>query len=108
MVDVRNVADAHLKALKAKSFERYAVVEGTYKFSQLGEILQGEFEKYGYKVTHKDMCKLTAWTVKWFNKDMRSFYADWDVKCHVKNNKAKAELDTFIIFYKKYDWLIFN
>ena len=97
MVDVRNVAEAHLKALTSKPFERYAMVEGTYKFSELGEILNGEFKKFGYKVTHKDMCKLTAWSVKWFNKDMRSFYADWDVRCHVKNAKAKAELDiTFI------------
>lgn len=100
MVDVRNVAEAHLKALTAKPFERYAMVENTYKFSDLGKILNEEFKPLGYKVTHKDMCKLTAWSVKWFNKDMRSFYADWDIKCHVKNDKAKSELGIDFISIK--------
>ena len=39
------------------------------------------------------MCKSTVWMGKWFNDDAKSFYADWDVKCHVVNDKAKKELE---------------
>ena len=92
LVDVRDVAEAHLKALEAKTFERYALNTQTLKMSEMGKAINAEFRQYGYKVGHKDMCKSTAWMAKFFVKDMRSFYADWNVKCHVKNDKAVKEL----------------
>ena len=49
-VDVRDVADAHIKALKSESGLRYALTEGTYKMSDLGKALDKEFAEYGYKV----------------------------------------------------------
>lgn len=92
IVDVRNVADAHIKALKAKPFERYAIVEDTYLFSECGMMMYDEFKQYGYNCTRKNMCKSTAWLAKIFVKDLRTYYACWNLRCHVKNDKAKREL----------------
>jgi len=101
IVDVRNVAEAHLKALKSMPFERYAMVEGTYKVSECGKLLYDEFSQYGYKCTRKDMCKATAWVAKIFIKDLRAFYSVWDVRCHVRNDKAKRELGIDFISAKE-------
>jgi nucleoside-diphosphate-sugar epimerase len=93
LVDVRDVADAHILALAAKPFERYALNERTILFPKIGEIINEEFKSKGYKkVSHKSMCKSTAWMAKFFSKDVKSFYADWNIKCHVKNDKAKETL----------------
>jgi nucleoside-diphosphate-sugar epimerase len=92
IVDVRNVAEAHLKAIDAKSNERYALAADTWKFSRIGRTISEEFKQYGYKVAQKDMCKCMAWMVKFFMKDMKEIYDAWNVRCHVKNDKAKKEL----------------
>lgn len=55
IVDVRNVADAHIKALTAKPNERYALNEGTYMFPELGKLIHEEFSQYGYKVSRKEL-----------------------------------------------------
>ena len=49
-VDVRDVADAHIKALKSESGLRYALTENTYKMADIGRFLHDEFSQYGYKV----------------------------------------------------------
>lgn len=49
-VDVRDVADAHIAALKAPSGLRYAVTYETYKLADIAQILNEEFGKFGYKV----------------------------------------------------------
>jgi nucleoside-diphosphate-sugar epimerase len=91
-VDVRDVADAHLKALEAKPFERYALNSETLKFSDVGNMIYDKFKPMGYCVTHKDMYKTTAWIAGCFSGAVGSIYADWGVKCHVKNDKARKEL----------------
>ena len=88
-VDVRDVADAHLKALKAEPNRRYIMSEDTYKLEDLGKIMHEEFSQYGYKVTHKPMWKSTAWLASFFIKDVKTYYSCWNVRCHVKNDAAK-------------------
>lgn len=92
MVDVRDVADAHLKALKAKPFQRYAMNENTYLFAECGQMFYEEFGQYGYNCTRKSMSKCMAWFAKCFVKELRSFYPLWDIRCHVKHDRAEKEL----------------
>lgn len=91
-IDVRDCADAHIRALEAKPFERYALTRGTYKFSEIGTIIRDNFEKMGYSVVYQDMYKLTAWAASFFDKDVDSIYNDWNVKCNILNDKATKEL----------------
>jgi dihydroflavonol-4-reductase len=92
VVDVRDCADAHLKALEAKPFERYALVSETLKLSEQGEIIRKEFEPMGYKVTHKDMYTFTAWLVSYFSTDVNGMYERWNIKFSINNDKATKEL----------------
>jgi dihydroflavonol-4-reductase len=50
-VDVRDVADAHVAALKAEGNQRYAVTQGTQKMIDFANNLSGEFGQYGYPVS---------------------------------------------------------
>jgi nucleoside-diphosphate-sugar epimerase len=92
VVDVRDVADAHIKALEAKPFERYALNSETLKLSEVGEIIRKEFEPMGYNVTYKDMYKFTAWLGSFVDVGVRGVYERWNINCHIKNDKAKKEL----------------
>ena len=101
IVDVRDVAEAHIKALTAKPNERYALNESTLLFPEMGRIIHEEFAQYGYKVSQKELCKSVAWLLKFSNKDMKATYASWGVNCHVKNNKARKELGIDFISAKQ-------
>ena len=92
VVDVHDVAEAHLKALKSKPGMRFAMNENTYSFSEMGEIVRDEFAQYGYSVSYKTMWKSTAWMASFFLRDAANFLRCWNVRCHVKNDRAKNEL----------------
>lgn len=91
-IDVRDCADAHMKALEAKPFERYALTRGTYKLSEIGTIINDNFKDLGYSVVYKDMWKATAWIASFIDKDIDSVYNDWNVRCNILNDKAVKEL----------------
>lgn len=50
-VDVRDVADAHVKALKAEGNQRYAITQGTQKMLDIANNLTSEFGQYEYPVS---------------------------------------------------------
>lgn len=58
-VDVRDVADAHIAALKSESNLRYALSEDTYKMLEIAETLSDEFGKFGYPVSLSFDCLST-------------------------------------------------
>jgi nucleoside-diphosphate-sugar epimerase len=93
IVDVRDVADAHFSALeKGKHLERYALNADTHNFSDLGDAVYKEFHDKGYKPRHNSMSKCLCYIGSMINKDAKMFYAQWDVRCHVKNDKSRKEL----------------
>lgn len=92
VVDVRDVADAHINALTAKGDERYALTEGTYSVKDLSLMIEKDFKGFGYKVATKELCTTLAWLLKNFNKDLKFFYSFWKHRCHIKNDKAVEEL----------------
>jgi nucleoside-diphosphate-sugar epimerase len=50
-VDVRDVAEAHVLALKAEGNLRYAITQGTQKMLDFATNLGSEFAQYGYSVS---------------------------------------------------------
>lgn len=90
--DVRDVADAHVAALTCKSGERIAITENTYMLHEITRIVYDLFGQYGYNITYKPMWTSTMWLASWFLKDAKSFYAMWDVKAVVSNEKSKKLL----------------
>ena len=50
LVDVRDVALAHLRALTGPANKRYALSTDTVKFNQIGVCLHNTFGQYGYKI----------------------------------------------------------
>jgi nucleoside-diphosphate-sugar epimerase len=50
IIDVRDVADAHIRALESEPYKRYALSTETVKFLAVGQILNDEFSKLGYRV----------------------------------------------------------
>lgn len=50
-VDVRDVADAHVKALKAEGNQRYAITQGTQRMLDFATNLSSEFGQYDYPVS---------------------------------------------------------
>mmetsp|Transcript_42751 Transcript_42751/g.50099 ORF Transcript_42751/g.50099 Transcript_42751/m.50099 type:complete len:283 (-) Transcript_42751:41-889(-) len=99
-VDVRDVADAHIKALKAESGMRYALTEDTYKMADLGRFISDEFKPYGYKVTTKELWKVAAWALSFAVADMKAFWSGWNIRVHVKNDRAKEKLGMEFISIK--------
>ena len=92
VVDVRDVADAHVKALTCEPYKRYAVVDDTYLLPDLCKMLRKEFRQYGYKVTYRKTWKSTAYLASVFIKSIRQTLKSWKIRCHVKNDNAKKDL----------------
>jgi nucleoside-diphosphate-sugar epimerase len=93
IVDVRDVADAHFLALaKGKHLERYALNCETRNLTDLGEIIYNEFKPKGYKPRRSKMGKCLCWMASLVNRDAKMYYAQWKVRCHVKNDKSIKEL----------------
>lgn len=93
IVDVRDVADAHFAAIeKGKHLERYALNCETHNLSDIGEIIYQEFQPKGYKPRRSKMGKCMIYIGSLVDKDAKSMYAQWEVRCHVKNDKSIKEL----------------
>jgi nucleoside-diphosphate-sugar epimerase len=93
IVDVRDVADSHFLALeKGKHLQRYALNCETHNLTDIGEIIYKEFHTKGYKPRRSKMGKCLMYMGSFVNKDAKAFYAQWEVRCHVKNDKSIKEL----------------
>lgn len=94
-VDVRNVAEAHLIALKkSPPNERYILCENTYHFSHIGDVLYKEFKPLGYKVTPGSK-RLSHCMAKMFgccSKEMTQPLLQWGKRVHARNDKSIKNL----------------
>lgn len=101
-VDVRDAADAHLAAVeKGKDGSRYPIVEGSYYYPEMGDILSEEFSQMGYPVSTGEMCLATMWTASFFSGEISYYYSTWGYKCTVKSDKAVEEFDLQFKDYKQ-------
>ena len=69
MVDVRDVARAVTMVLNnpISNGKRYLIVQGSYWWMDIANILRGEFEKYGYELPKKKMSNFWIYFASWWN-----------------------------------------
>ena len=70
LVDVRDVAEAHLQAVKVSKAagKRFMLVEDSHWFTEIGQTLNKNYRKQGYKVAHKKLPKFIVRISGVFNK----------------------------------------
>jgi nucleoside-diphosphate-sugar epimerase len=90
IVDVRDVADAHLLAMMhpAASGERFIVSEGDYWYAQLVAILAAE----GYDVPMRVVPNWVVRVIGWFDPTVRSISGVLGLERHVSADKARRVL----------------
>ena len=94
MVDVRNVAQAHLNGiLKPEAAgQRFMLVGHTINFIELGNVV---YEKYGKdypKCAHKPLPRFVARLGSFFNNDMRMMNNGWGKISTFENKETKEIL----------------
>ncbi len=81
LVDVRDCAEAHFKALTVPEAanKRFVVVERACWFQDFGEILH---KHYGdrYNVAHKPMSKCLAWFIGLFDTQVHLMHSYWGME----------------------------
>lgn len=92
VVDVQDVARAHVLGITAPANERYILVDNTYRIVDIGIALSKEFRKFGYKCATTEMKHWVAKLVGFFIKDLKYFLRFWGKCNYMKNQKAKEVL----------------
>lgn len=93
-VDVRNVAQAHLQAIKVPEAagKRFLLVEGSYWFREIGEIMNKNYKDQGYSVAYKEMPKFAIWMASWFDKSADAALQYWGCEQYFDNTLSKEVL----------------
>lgn len=94
IVNVEDVAEAHVLALTAPAGERYALTEDTYKMIEVAKCLSAEFKKKNYKVTDSELptCMAKFLACCCCVSMIKKFLKIWNRRCHVKNDKSLGTL----------------
>ena len=100
-VDVRDVADAHIKALTCEPGHRFAIVEGNYFQGKYIDVLQEKYNKEGFDIQYSIYSKLETWLRSFSSPEFAYYYQRWNAKCIIDNSKAKKMLDMDFIPMEK-------
>merc|ERR1712224_36714 len=91
VVDVRDVAEAHLKALTVPEAanKRFILTESTLAFKHVGKWLK---KKYGVKywVAHCPLPKFLMYAASFFDSEVVELYKFWGIRKTYDNTEAKA------------------
>ena len=96
MVDVREVADAHLFAIlkPEANGHRFLMVSESIWLPKLGMILKEAFGKDGYPtVTTNTIAKPLVWMASWFDNDADDFLQAWGRERNMDTTPARDLLD---------------
>ena len=93
IVDVRDVADAHVIGVTTSSVnERFLLAEDTYEFVYIGQVLYDEFKPKGYKVVRKKLSYCVAKMASCCVPEVKLIINQWGKNAHVSNEKARTKL----------------
>ncbi|XP_065064620.1 uncharacterized protein LOC135690864 [Rhopilema esculentum] len=96
IVDVRDVAEAHVKSITNPDAagNRHILSAGnnSYSFLQLADSLAKEFNSKGFNVPTKKAPKPLLWFFSWFNKDLKASYPYIGVAWKMNNSRMKNVL----------------
>ena len=94
LVDVRDVAECHIKALFSKEShkKRYICSAQSVWMGDIGTILKEEFGKHGYKVTTMNLGKFIMKIASFFDKRAKNVLPELDIERKFNNELSKLEL----------------
>ena len=96
IVDVRDVAEAHVKSITNPDAagNRHILSGGnhSYSFLQLADSLAKEFNSKGFNVPTKKAPKPLLWFFSWFNKDLKASYPYIGVAWKINTSRMKNVL----------------
>ena len=92
-IDIRDVADAHIRALTCEPGNRFPLAEGTYCFAEVAEVLQEKYNKEGFNIKFSNPPKTLFWLMSFVSNDADYYYRRWGAKCIVDSSKTKEVLN---------------
>jgi len=94
MVDVRDVAAAHIAAMEKSEAagNRYILSNRTISFKEYAQIVGDEFRPQGYKIASKNMPKVVMWVGKFFDSGIKQMYSSLGKNVQVSNERMVNEL----------------
>jgi len=94
VVDVRDVAAAHIKAMTVRKAagQRHLVHGSNIWLEEISDILAAEFGRYGYKVPTKNAPYPIMWLVSIFDKTLRPILPMYGKETHIDNSRMKNVL----------------
>jgi len=95
VIDVRDCALAHVRALEKPESDgkRYILASGPMWMREMGQILQGEFGKYGYRFNADEMRYCTVKIASWCDSRAKFILPYWDRKLIYDNSACIKDLD---------------
>lgn len=93
-VDVRDVAMAHLLALKKPEAanKRFCLVNKSLWFTELGAIIAKDFKPMGYSCSTKECPWLVAKMGSWFMAELASMMKTWGIDSNFENTQSREIL----------------
>ena len=92
VVDIRDVASAHVKALTICTGKRLVLSTGNYSFTEIVEILQKEYNDKGYNIRFSNPPLYMLWIFSVFGGDVRFYYRRWGLKWVISPDNTKKIL----------------
>ena len=95
MVDVRDVAKAHIVAMEKPeaASNRYIIFSGEARWlREIAEVIDAEFGPQGYKIPLFVAPKPMTWVIKFFNSTLKQIYPSLGRVMLLNNDKLKREL----------------
>ncbi|CAI2371290.1 unnamed protein product [Moneuplotes crassus] len=91
-VDVRDCAEAHMRALTCKKNIKICLANGTKSILEMVEIIRGEFSQYGYWISNWGLNYWIAYLASFFSSDMALALQLWGRRTEIDNTRAIKEL----------------
>ena len=91
-VDIRDVADAHIRALTCEPGNRFPMAEGNYNFAELTGVIQDKYNKEGYNIKFSNPPKTLLWLMSFLSNDADYYYRRWGARCVIDNSVTKEIL----------------
>ena len=101
-VDVRDVAMAHLQAVKIPDAagKRFILAEGFHYIKQVGKILKDRYHS-DYNIVDHDASKLWFWAAGNVDKSMHRMYSNWGKEITMENDETKDILGIDFIPFER-------
>ena len=91
--DVRDWAEAHIKALTSPAYKRYIVCGNSYFFAEVAQWIREDFGSRGLNPSTRVMPHLVARCVAYFNPFIRNTLGRWGKRIKYDSSLAEKELE---------------